>query len=194
MAEIQAIEASYLDGLDRVNRSREGGPLLVLFLGSTIGNFDSRCCGDFLWQVRQRLQPGDAMLIGFDLVKPLQVMIDAYDDPTGVTGAFNLNLLGRINRELGGDFDVRAFAHQAIYDQDEHRIEMHLRSRVPQSVRIADADFEFSFCADETIWTESSHKFEAEEIAEIGRAAGFESEAQWIDHEWAFAENLWRAI
>jgi uncharacterized SAM-dependent methyltransferase len=134
------------------------------------------------------------MLIGFDLVKPLQTMLDAYDDPTGVTGAFNLNLLGRIDRELGGNFDVRAFAHIALYNEDEHRIEMHLRSRVPQTVKIADADFECKFDADETIWTESSHKFEAEEIPEIAREAGFESEAQWVDGEWAFAENLWRAV
>jgi len=193
LARIQAIEASYLDGLDQVNRARGARPLLVLFLGSTIGNFDSPCRDIFLRQVRARLRPADAMLIGVDLMKPVETMIDAYADPTGVTGAFNLNLLGRINRELGGDFKLHAFAHQAIYNEDERRIEMHLRSRIDQSITIAAADFRCSFHADETIWTESSHKFEADEIPEIARAAGFASEAQWIDEEWPFAENLWRA-
>ncbi len=195
LAEIETIEASYLDGLDLVNRKRdERNPLLVLFLGSTIGNFDARCRGDFLFQLRQRLQPGDAMLIGFDLVKPLDVMIDAYDDPTGVTASFNLNLLGRINRELGGDFDLRAFQHRAIYNAEERRIEMHLRSRVEQSVFVRDADAHFAFRADETIWTESSHKFQEAEIPEIARAAGFQCETQWIDREWPFAESFWRAV
>ena len=184
LADIQPMEASYLDGLDRVNDGllafgdgapRNSGPLLLLFLGSTIGNFDSRCRDDFLRQVRARMQPGDAMLIGFDLVKPLETMLDAYDDPTGVTASFNLNLLGRINRELGGDFDIRAFAHHALYNETERRIEMHLRSRIDQTVTIAEADFQCRFRADETIWTESSHKFYADEIPEIARATGFVS-------------------
>jgi dimethylhistidine N-methyltransferase len=212
MADIRPVEASFLDGLDRVNDCgspervsdrfnpghvngpRDNGALLLLFLGSTIGNFDSRCRNDFLRQVRSRMQPGDAMLIGMDLVKPLETMLDAYDDPTGVTAAFNLNLLGRINRELGGDFDVRAFAHHALYNETERRIEMHLRSRIDQTVTIAEADFRCRFRADETIWTESSHKFYADEIPEIARATGFASEAQWVDEEWPFAESLWRAV
>jgi L-histidine Nalpha-methyltransferase len=195
MARIQPVEASFLEGLDRVNpqRARDRGALLLLFLGSTIGNFDSRCRNDFLRQVRSRLQPGDAMLIGMDLVKPLEAMLDAYDDSTGVTAAFNLNLLGRINRELGGDFDIRAFAHHALYNETERRIEMHLRSRIDQTVTIALADLRCRFRADETIWTESSHKFYADEIPEIARATGFASEALWIDEEWPFAESLWRA-
>jgi L-histidine Nalpha-methyltransferase len=193
LSRIQAIEASYLDGLDQVNRARGARPLLVLFLGSTIGNFDSPCRDIFLRQVRARLRASDAMLIGFDLMKPVDTMITAYDDPTGVTASFNLNLLGRINRELGADFNLYAFAHRAIYNEDERRIEMHLRSRVDQSVTVSAADFRCSFQADETIWTESSHKFEADEIPDIARAAGFVSEAQWIDEAWPFAENLWRA-
>jgi L-histidine Nalpha-methyltransferase len=190
-AAIEPVEASYLEGLDRVKRN--GGPLLVLFLGSTIGNFDPRCRGDFLLSVRARLRRGDALLIGFDLVKDVDTMIAAYDDPTGVTASFNLNLLGRVNRELGGNFDQRAFAHQARWDESERRIEMHLRSRVDQTATVRDADFTCQFRADETIWTESSHKFLAAETAEIGRAAGFAEEAQWVDREWPFAETLWRA-
>jgi L-histidine Nalpha-methyltransferase len=191
LAGIEPVEASYLNGLDRI--ARNGDPLLLLFLGSTIGNFDARCRNDFLRQVRARLCPGDALLIGFDLIKPAAVMLEAYDDPCGVTASCNLNLLGRIDRELGGDFDLRAFAHEARYDTREQRIEMHLRSLAAQMVTIREASFTCAFCSGETIWTESSHKFEAGEIPEIARAAGFEPEAQWIDREWPFAENLWRA-
>jgi len=191
LARIDPVEASYLNGLDQIPRN--GSPMLVLFLGSTIGNFDSRCRADFLKQVRSRMREGDALLIGFDLVKPVEMMLDAYDDPTGVTASFNLNLLGRINRELNGDFELRAFAHQARYDTNEQRIEMHLRSRVHQRVTIRDAEFACSFKADETIWTESSHKFHPEETAEIARESEFAQEAQWVDEAWPFAENLWRA-
>ena len=192
LASVEPIEAPYLDGLDRV--PRDGGPLLVLFLGSTIGNFDSRCRADFLGQVRSRLREGDALLIGCDLMKPVETMLEAYDDPSGVTASFNLNLLGRINREIGGDFNLRAFAHQARWNAGERRIEMHLRSRIDQTVIIREAGVECRFRADETIWTESSHKFLAAEIPDMARAAGFVSECQWIDDEWPFAENLWRAV
>ena len=191
LSEIEPLEATYLNGLDSIPRN--GAPLLLLFLGSTIGNFDVRCRDDFLRQVRARLRPHDAMLIGCDLLKPIDTMLDAYDDPTGVTASFNLNLLGRIDRELGGDFDLRAFAHEARYNSDLRRIEMHLRSRVDQKAAIREARFECRFRAGETIWTESSHKFDADEIPGIARQTGFEPEAQWIDREWPFAENLWRA-
>jgi len=192
LAEIELLEASYLQGLDHIVRN--GGPMLVLFLGSTIGNFDARCRGDFLRQARARMRAGDAMLIGFDLIKPVETMLDAYDDPCGVTASFNLNLLGRIDRELGGDFNLRAFSHEARYDAGERRIEMHLRALADQEVTIREACFACRFRCGETIWTESSHKFDAGEIPEIARGCGFESEAQWIDREWPFAENLWRAI
>jgi L-histidine N-alpha-methyltransferase len=191
LARIEPVEASYLNGLDQIPRN--GAPILVLFLGSTIGNFESRCRTDFLAQVRARLREGDALLIGYDLVKPVDMMLEAYDDPTGVTASFNLNLLGRINRELNGDFDLRAFAHEARYEPSERRIEMHLRSRVDQTVTIGDAELTCEFQADETIWTESSHKFHAGELREIARQSGFAQEAQWIDEQWPFAENLWRA-
>jgi L-histidine N-alpha-methyltransferase len=192
LTDVEPIEASYLNGLDRVPRN--GRPVLVLFLGSTLGNFDSRCQGDFLRQARARLRKGDALLMGCDLIKPVATMIEAYDDPTGVTASFNLNLLGRINRELGGDFHQRAFAHQALWNALERRIEMHLRSSIEQTVTIRDAGFAAHFVAGETIWTESSHKFDPAEIQELAGATGFRAEAQWIDPEWPFAENLWRAV
>lgn len=191
MARIMPIEATYLEGLDQIRRN--GEPILLLFLGSTIGNFEARCRLDFLAQVRRRLRAGDALLIGFDLVKPRETMMEAYDDPAGVTGAFNLNLLGRINRELGGNFDLRAFEHEGRWDDGLQRIEMHLRSRKSQTVTIREAELRADFEAGETIWTESSHKFRAEEIEEIASEAGFRQQEQWIDEQWPFAENLWRA-
>lgn len=190
LAHVEPVESTYLAGLDRVPRN--GAPLLVLFLGSTIGNFDARCRADFLRQVRTRLREGDALLIGFDLIKPVAVLLDAYDDPSGVTASFNSNLLGRINRELGGDFDQRAFAHDARWNEPERRIEMHLRSLGPQMVTVREANLECEFRAGETIWTESSHKFDANEIPDLARESGFTHEAQWTDNEWPFAENLWR--
>ena len=111
---------------------------------------------DLLGQVRTRLHPGDALLIGFDLVKPEETMLEAYDDPSGVTASFNLNLLGRINRELGGDFNLRAFRHEARYNATEQRIEMHLRARADQTVTVRGAGVQCEFHEGETIWTESS--------------------------------------
>ncbi|MGA2214631.1 MAG: L-histidine N(alpha)-methyltransferase, partial [Bryobacteraceae bacterium] len=121
LAEVHPFEQSYLDGMARATAEREPGEsFLVMFLGSTIGNFERKCGLEFLRDLRRSLLPGDALLIGADLVKEPERMLDAYDDPTGVTGAFNLNLLGRINRELGGDFQIRQFEHQARWN-DEHR-------------------------------------------------------------------------
>lgn len=191
LAHVDPIEASYLNGLDRVPRN--GEPILLLFLGSTIGNFDARCRADFLRQVRSRLRAGDALLLGCDLVKPVGTLLEAYDDPSGVTASFNLNLLGRINRELAGDFDLRAFEHRALWNAEERRIEMHLCSRVDQNVTVRAADLACTFTAGETIWTESSHKFFAGQIAAMAGESGFTQEAQWLDEEWPFAESLWRA-
>jgi dimethylhistidine N-methyltransferase len=192
LANVTPIQASYLEGLDQVERHRNGGGLLVLFLGSTIGNFEAPCRAELLAQVRSRMRTGDALLIGCDLIKPLETMLDAYDDPSGVTASFNLNLLGRINRELEGDFDLRAFAHEARYNDQEHRIEMHLRSRIDQCVSIRMAGLRCPFRAGETIWTESSHKFCLDDIPEMAHLAGFVAEAQWVDDEWPFVESFWR--
>ena len=188
---IVEIEGAYIDGLAEVTKRRSGEPLLVLFLGSTIGNFERGPAVQFLRQIRALLVPGDALLLGTDLVKPLSQILPAYDDPIGVTAAFNLNLLARINRELGGDFDPRRFRHQARYNQLEQRVEIHLLSLVSQTVRIPAADFEFTMRAGETIWTESSHKFVLDEIPELARKTGFLSVGQWVDTAWPFAENLW---
>jgi L-histidine N-alpha-methyltransferase len=191
LASVHPLEMDYLDGLREVaGRRRAGQHLLVLFLGSTIGNFEPGDAIDFLYSICQVLSPGDALLLGTDLVKPTARLLDAYDDPTGVTAAFNLNILGRINRELDADFDLRQFGHVIRYHEEAQRIEMHLRSRVYQIVSIRKADLIVDFAAEETICTEACHKFRAGQIAAMARAAGFHLKHQWVDQEWGFAENL----
>lgn len=192
---IVGLEKSYLEGLRHVaSRRRPGQTLLVLFLGSTIGNFDRPAAELFLKEIRRCLLPGDALLLGTDLEKSLSVVLLAYDDPAGVTAAFNLNLLGRINRELGGDFVLKNFVHEARYHEGERRVEMHLRTTTPQQVTIPAAGFTCTLQADETIWTEACHKYRLEEIPGMAHRAGFFCDAQWVDGEWPFAENLWIAM
>jgi L-histidine Nalpha-methyltransferase len=184
-------EQPYLEGLRTVAEGRgERDHLLVLFLGSTIGNFDRDAGEEFLSEMRKILQPGDALLLGTDLEKSIELQLLAYDDPAGVTAAFNLNLLARINRELGADFDLSCFRHQARWNRVERRIEMHLRSTCRQTVHVPAASLRFMLDEDETIWTESSHKYQAEEIPEMGERTGFRCDGQWIDREWPFAQNL----
>jgi L-histidine N-alpha-methyltransferase len=194
VAEVHALAQSYLDGMASAVGTRSNDePLLVLFLGSTIGNFERRCADEFLRALRRCLRPGDALLIGADLVKDPVRMLHAYDDSIGLTAAFNLNLLGRINRDLGGNFNPRNFEHEARWNEGERRIEMHLRSRVDQTAFVKEADLTISLQAGETIWTESSHKFQLNEFEEMAAHAGFRVEAQWMDSEWPFVETLWLA-
>ena len=191
---IAPIHASYVDGLREVSaRREEGQALLLLFLGSTIGNFDYVARRLFLQEIRTCLEPGDALLLGTDLIKPLPQLLAAYDDPTGVTAAFNLNLLARINRELDGNFNLRRFEHEARFNEEESRIEMHLRSRDAQTVRIGAINRRIPFDAGETIWTEGSYKFRRGEVAEMAAQAGFSVRGQWVDSEWPFAETLMMA-
>jgi L-histidine Nalpha-methyltransferase len=188
---IVGFEREYLDGLLEVAaRRRTGEQLLVLFLGSTIGNFERPADVKFLRQVRDILQPGDALLLGTDLEKPIHQLLDAYDDPLGVTAAFNLNLLARINRELGADFILEQFEHVARFKEDVGSVEMHIRSLKKQTVSIPAASLSVTFLEGETIWTESSHKYSLREVFRIADKAGFRCDAQWIDEEWPFAENL----
>jgi L-histidine N-alpha-methyltransferase len=183
--------ATYLDGLSQVvSQRRPQETLLVLFLGSTIGNFDWAASRSFLTNIRALLQPCDGLLLGTDLIKPLPQMLAAYDDPTGVTAAFNLNLLARMNRELDARFNLRQFRHEARFNEDESRIEMHLRSTVAQTVRVGALDQEFTFRTGETIWTEGSYKFRRSEIDAMALDTGYTVRGQWTDHEWPFAETL----
>jgi L-histidine Nalpha-methyltransferase len=188
---IVGFEREYLDGLSEVAARREEGEhLVVLFLGSTIGNFDRWAGIRFLREVRRILQDGDALLLGTDLEKPLPQLLAAYDDPLGVTAAFNLNLLARINRELDADFVLERFEHVAKFNCEARSVEMHLRSTCRQTVTIPAAEFTVSFAEGETIWTESSHKYSQQEVVRIAEETGFRCEAQWIDKQWPFAENL----
>jgi L-histidine N-alpha-methyltransferase len=188
---IVGFEREYLDGLLELAAYRKSGQrLFVLFLGSTIGNFDRPAGLKFLSDVRRILQPGDSLLLGTDLEKPSAQLIAAYDDELGVTAAFNLNLLSRANRELGSDFDLRQFAHVARINSDARSVEMHLESKRRQIVSIPAAEVVVEFLAGETIWTESSHKYSSDEVIETAREAGFRCEVQWIDEQWPFAENL----
>jgi uncharacterized SAM-dependent methyltransferase len=144
----------------------------------------------FLEQVRRILRAGDSMLLGTDLLKPVPQLLEAYDDPLGVTAAFNLNLLSRINRELDGDFSIHEFEHAVRFNEEERSVEMHLRSRVAQKVTVPRSDLTVGFEEGETIWTESSHKYLAEEVAAMGEIAGFRCDGQWIDRIWPFADTL----
>jgi YD repeat-containing protein len=143
--------------------------------------------------IRRALRPGDLFLLGADLVKPERSLLLAYDDPLGVTAAFNKNLLVRINGELGGTFDLDGFDHRAAWNADARRVEMHLVSRFPQDVEIAGAGLRVSFAAGETIWTESSYKYDAREIVTRGAQAGFRLRRQWIEGSDRFALTLFDA-
>jgi L-histidine N-alpha-methyltransferase len=192
---IVGFEREYLEGLDEVAMRRpEGTELVVLFLGGTIGNFDRDAGDAFLREVRRRLIPGDHLVLSTDLVKPAHVLEVAYDDPAGVTAAFDLNLLARINRELGGDIDLRAFQHVSRWNDAERRIEMHLTSLRPQTVHVPSAEIAVSFRRGETIWTESSHKYDLDELPAMAWRTGFRCAAQWVDSEWPFAQNLFEAV
>lgn len=188
---IVGFEREYLDGLLEVAARRQPNQrLFVLFLGSTIGNFDRGAGIKFLSELRRILEPGDSLLLGTDLEKPAAQLLRAYDDELGVTAAFDLNLLARINRELNADFDLAQFAHLARINPVARSVEMHLQSKVRQTVRIPVADLRVEFQEGETIWTESSHKYSPDDVFQMARDSGFCCQAQWIDEQWPFAENL----
>jgi L-histidine Nalpha-methyltransferase len=188
---IVGFEREYLEGLLEVAAYRkESEHLLVLFLGSTIGNFDRFAAVKFLHEVRRILQAGDSLLLGTDLEKPTAQLLRAYDDELGVTAAFNLNLLARINRDLDADFDLSQFAHVAKINPHARSVEMHLQSLRRQTVAIPPAEVVVEFLEGETIWTESSHKFSLQEVTRTAHEAGFACAAQWIDDQWPFAESL----
>ena len=185
----------WMDGLTQIAHTQPTNkPLLLLFLGSSIGNLSRGELPGFLQKIRAHLRPGDCFLLEVDLVKEVNRMLAAYDDPTGVTAAFNLNLLGRMNRELDADFDLRSFMHEARWNSHERRIEMHLQSQRNQSVRIPSLDSTFYFGEGETIWTESSHKFAENELSSLALENGFAPASTWVDKEWPFAEVLWQAV
>lgn len=179
---------TYETGLEQVATATRGaGRILALFLGSNIGNFDPPGCHAFLRQLHASLRPGDALLVGADLVKPEPDLKLAYDDPLGITAAFNRNLLVRLQRELEAALDLDAFVHRAVWNADESRVEMHLAAREATRVVIASADLDLEMAAGESIWTESSYKYEADALEGTLRRCGFQPAARWIDARDKFA-------
>jgi dimethylhistidine N-methyltransferase len=187
---VTTYEDAYEAGLERFRTERRGGQTLALFLGSNLGNFDPPGCDAFLRNLRAALRPCDALLLGADLVKPKRDLIVAYDDPLGVTAAFNRNLLVRMNRELGADFDLHGFAHRAVWNGGQSRVEMHLVSQRLQRVRIRAADLALRLTEGETIWTESSYKYRPHDVTALLDSNGFRTIAQWVDTTEPFALTL----
>ncbi|WP_437332898.1 L-histidine N(alpha)-methyltransferase [Sorangium sp. So ce394] len=191
--------ARYEEGLARAAARRavdargDGGAVLVLFLGSNIGNLAPAAAAAFLAGVRGALRAGDGLLLGADLVKPAADLLLAYDDPLGVTAAFNKNLLARVNRELGATFDLRAFEHRAAWSAEASRVEMHLVSRRRQTIRVGALDLEVAFDEGESIWTESSYKYTPEGVVRMGERAGFRCHQQWIEPVGRFSTTLFLA-
>ena len=188
--DVSTYEAEYETGLAAASAETRSGRALTLFLGSNIGNFDRPGAAEFLRTIRASLMLGDMLLIGADLKKPERDLLLAYDDPLGVTAAFNRNLLVRINRELGGTFDVDRFAHRAIWSEAHSRVEMHLVSLARQRVTVESANVDFVIEDGESIWTESSYKYTPDEIARALEQAGFTLVEQWIDSAAGFALTL----
>jgi L-histidine N-alpha-methyltransferase len=177
-----------LDGLlDRSVRN------VVLFLGSTIGNLDIQESVSMFSDLRQVLGEGDALFLGADLKKSKALLEPAYDDALSVTAAFNLNLLQRINRELGGHFDVKRFEHRAFFNDERSRIEMHLVSREAQTVPVESLGLQVAFAAGESIHTENSCKYDFVTIDCIARESGFTMEKKWTDSKQWFGDFLMRA-
>jgi L-histidine N-alpha-methyltransferase len=187
--EIHAVAAEYRDGLRHL-AALETGPRLILWLGSNVGNFHRDDAVHFLREVRATMALADALLVGIDLRKDRAVLEQAYNDTQGITAEFNLNLLVRINRELGGHFDLDAFQHQAIYHEDLGRIEMYLLSKMDHHVSVDNLDLQVALAAGEAIHTENSYKYSCSEIESLAVASGFRITSQWFDEHRQFSVTL----
>lgn len=187
--EIVALAAEYHEGLQYL-RADADWPKLILWLGSNVGNFDRQEAAAFLKRVRGTMATADRLLVGIDLRKDRAVLEAAYDDAQGVTGAFNLNLLVRINRELDGHFDLANFRHRAVYQEEAGRVEMYLVSMGSQRVAIGRLGLDVEFAAGEAVHTENSYKYSLAEIDALTRSAGLRTEQRWLDEEGRFSLNL----
>lgn len=167
---------------------------LVLFLGSSIGNFEPVEAISFLQMVRDRLDKNDMFLVGFDLKKNQEILNRAYNDKAGITARFNLNLLARINREIGGEFDLESFNHHAYYDENLGRVEMHLVSKRDQDVYIKGANKTFSFKENEIIHTENSYKYDLKQIYDLASDSGFEVRQNFLDERRWFTLTVFSPI
>lgn len=189
--EVHAICTDFTQSFE-IPQIMRGNRRVGFFPGSTIGNFEPAAAEAFLRQVVADVGSNGGLLIGADRKKDQDVLRAAYNDSAGVTAAFNLNLLTRINSELGGDFDVSAFDHDAIYNSELGRIEMHLVSRIDQTVSLAGKSY--SFARGETIHTENSHKYDIEEFQLLARKVGFEPKAVWSDSDSLFSVHYFEVV
>lgn len=163
---------------------------LTMFLGSNIGNFDPPAAETLIRHIRKSMRPGDTFLLGADLIKPERDLLLAYDDPLGVTAAFNKNLLVRINHELGSHIDLDAFRHRAVWNAEHSRVEMHLVSTRAQRVTVPAAGVDITLEDGEMIWTESSYKYRPDDLMHTLERCGFSHRAHWIDPDAGFALML----
>lgn len=185
---ITGIVDQYESGLNYIKNL--AGKKLIVFFGSSIGNFDQKAALDFLKRIRSSMNDGDLFLLGVDLVKDKGVLESAYNDSRGITAKFNLNLLHRINDELGGDFEAGKFEHVAFYNSREKRIEMHLESKEDQQVLIHDVGLEIKLKKGERIRTEYSHKYTIPQIRRAAKKTGFSIKGMWTDRQDYFASVL----
>lgn len=186
---VTAIPADYYDGIAKACQllsSTTVGAKLILFLGSSIGNFEPQEAEHFLRVVGEQMGGDDSIMIGFDLHKPKSVLERAYNDRAGVTEKFNLNVLAKINKELDGEFDVSSFGHNAFYNETFRRIEMHLVSKRRQSVHVGRIDETFDFAKGETIHTENSHKYSVGQIEALAEKCGFRVGRHYMDERRMF--------
>jgi len=190
---IEAYAADYFDSLSALS-AKKRGRTLALFLGSNISNFGREEAPDFLRALRRVLGEGDALLLGADLKKDRSVLEPAYDDALGITAAFNLNLLARVNRELDGDFNLGAFKHHAFYNEEIGRVEIYVESTRPQRVTIGKLGIAVQFSAGERIHTENSYKYDLNGIAQLAAETGFSCTRTWLDSQKRFSSNLLQAV
>ena len=191
-AEKPLCAADWLEQAGRFTGDRASDkPLLLMLFGSRLGNMDRASLLSFLEDLRRLLKPGDFFLFGVDLIKEVDKTVSAYDDAAGVMAAFNKNLLARINRELGGHFNLRRFNHTVTWNAFRRRVELRLLSQEEQDVYIAALGRRFHFHAGETIQTEFAYKFSELEIEHWAELTGFTPVKTWTDIEWTFAESLW---
>ena len=189
---IEAYAADYLEGLAAI-QPLAPGPALMLFLGSNIGNFEKAEALTFLRAIRRMLRPGDALLLGADLKKDRATLEAAYNDALGVTRAFIVNELARINRELGADFDLWAFGLRSVYNEEAGCVEVYLESLRSQLVTISGLEMSITFEAGEWIHMEHSYKFDVDGLSALGLQSGFRLERTWLDARQRFSSNLFRA-
>ena len=187
---IEAYAAEYFDALAVLSKRGLRRRTLALFLGSNISNFGREEAPKFLRALRRVLKTGDALLLGADLKKDRSVLEPAYDDALGITAAFNLNLLARVNRELDGNFDLRAFRHHAFYNETIGRVEIYIESIHEQTVTIGTLNMEVHFDARERIHTENSYKYDLSGIAQLATETGYRCTHSWLDSEQRFSSNL----